>query len=572
MEQVDIFNNLSSKDQVLDCYKTYINRLSEGIRDIKSIKAKNKKLAEIQSNCLDDVERLLNDSRAQMEQVMTETVWDKLVIAFFGETNAGKSTIIETFRVKFNDPKRTVAIKENGGKGVDGLIVGDGRQDFTQIYEKYNLEIDGRPFVLIDVPGIEGKEANYLDEISSALKQAHCIFYVQGHNKKPDAATAEKIKGFLSDWVDVFSVFNVRGSVSNYDEEDERVSLVTPSIERTQESIKEVFDEVLHGVYKGNVTCQGYLALMSVADFHESREKLISDQFKILSYFGGRENVEVFSRFSAITELVKSQSIDFSKHIFEANRQKLRFLSNRIYRGINETISNQTGNLDRFYNQLTKFRSSVSSFKSDTISILNSQLYSELNEVFLALKNSANDIIDSASDEEEWQNRLSSRFSSIFSSFENSIKKIYAEAFTSFKGKVDNKSKDLDKIIYKNLVLPKVKIDIDIDFSDVLDSLKFSIKDDLIKGFLKGVINPIGTLIKVFTTSNDGRDKAKRQMGELLDQTKSSVRNQIEECTSIVVKSIRGNETLIKNSINDEIANIEELNRELIRLKNTFSQ
>lgn len=241
----------------MSCYEEYITRLTNGINQIQAISAKNKKFEKILQKCLEDLQVMLEESRSQMQQVMKETVWDKLVIAFFGETNAGKSTIIETFRVKFNDASRLSAIEENGGEGVDGLIVGDGRQDFTQVYEKYNLMIDDHPFIMIDVPGIEGKESFYLEEISSALKQAHCIFYVQGHNKKPDAATTEKIKRFLSDWVDVYSIYNVKGGVSNYDEEEERETLLTPSVEKVQQSITDVFNTVLPGVYRGNVTCQG---------------------------------------------------------------------------------------------------------------------------------------------------------------------------------------------------------------------------------------------------------------------------------------------------------------------------
>ena len=78
--------------------------------------------------------------------------WDKLVISFFGETNAGKSTIIETFRILF-DSNRPLAS--------DGNIVGNGESDYTKEYHEYDLKINGLPFILIDVPGIEG---NAMDE------------------------------------------------------------------------------------------------------------------------------------------------------------------------------------------------------------------------------------------------------------------------------------------------------------------------------------------------------------------------------------------------------------------------
>ena len=67
------------------------------------------------------------------------------------------------------------------------------------------MQINGKPFTLIDVPGIEGKEEDFIDDIKKALAQAHLVFYVQGHNIKPDVATASKIKKYLGDWVISFS-------------------------------------------------------------------------------------------------------------------------------------------------------------------------------------------------------------------------------------------------------------------------------------------------------------------------------------------------------------------------------
>ena len=116
---------------------------------------------------------------------------------FFGETNAGKSTIIETFRILFDKNRQEE----------DGLIVGDGRYDFTKTYEEYKMSIGERNFTLIDVPGIEGNEDEFKEVIQTALHKAHCIFYVQGHNKKPDEATAKKIKKYLGDWVKVYSIY-----------------------------------------------------------------------------------------------------------------------------------------------------------------------------------------------------------------------------------------------------------------------------------------------------------------------------------------------------------------------------
>ncbi len=203
---------ISSKQDIISAYGKLQNLLADTIKDIEYLKGVNSQFNEIQERVAQTLRAKVDEAKEELASSLEHTTWDNLVIAFFGETNAGKSTLIETFRILF-DENRT---KE------DGLIVGDGRHDFTKTYDEYKLSIDGVPFTLIDVPGIEGNEDDFKDVIKTALHKAHCIFYIQGHNKKPDTATAQKIKKYLGDWVKVYSVYNVRGCVSNYDEEDER--------------------------------------------------------------------------------------------------------------------------------------------------------------------------------------------------------------------------------------------------------------------------------------------------------------------------------------------------------------
>ena len=175
---------LISKNDIDNAYDKLINIISNAYSDISRLNGINSIFDIVQYNMCQVLKTKLQNTKTMLNKVKNETIWDNLVIAFFGETNAGKSTIIETFRILF-DPNR---------KKEDGLIVGDGQHDFTKTYSEYKLSINGKPFTLIDVPGIEGKEEDFRDVIKTALHKAHIVFYINGHNKKPDEGTAKKIK------------------------------------------------------------------------------------------------------------------------------------------------------------------------------------------------------------------------------------------------------------------------------------------------------------------------------------------------------------------------------------------
>ena len=235
--------NEDIKEKVRNEYDRFMTGLKESIMNIERIKGENSEFDKIQKSFIETIQKQYSIVSHNSSETVNSAIWDHLVIAFFGETNAGKSTIIESLRILYREKPSQISQIDNNA---DGLIVGDGRSDFTKVYNEYNLSINGRPFTLIDVPGIEGKEEDFKDEIKKALDKAHCIFYVQGHNKQPDTATAEKIIKYLRDWVNVYSIYNVRGGSGNYDEVEERDTLITDQIKKTEDKKKAlaVFKEV----------------------------------------------------------------------------------------------------------------------------------------------------------------------------------------------------------------------------------------------------------------------------------------------------------------------------------------
>ena len=293
---------IPSKESIEQGFKGLIDLLNETRSELYNIKGLNVQMSELMKPFHRVIEQEILKAQEEMINSMEHIRWDRLVIAFFGETNAGKSTIIETLRILF---------ESNRTKGNDGIIVGDGRQDFTKDYYEYSLSINDTPFTLIDVPGIEGDEQEFKGIITYALRKAHCIFYVQGHNKKPDETTANKIKNYLGDWVNVYSIQNVRGAVTDYDEENDRIMLQNENVLKNGVLIEQRFSEILNGVYKGNIQLQALLAMCSKASFSPKRQDLLKTQQKLLKYFGSEDAVFQFSEFQNIINLIDAKSTNF---------------------------------------------------------------------------------------------------------------------------------------------------------------------------------------------------------------------------------------------------------------------
>ena len=156
---MNIPDNASKKYERFEArYQELSSYLCSIAAKIDAIKTDNTKQVGIKKNLLAFLETYIKDSMNKLGEIKTGARWDKLVIAFFGMTNAGKSTIIETFRILFDESRHGSNQTEGGN---DGMIVGYGDSDFTKVYEEYNLKINGKEFVLIDVPGIEGREEDF---------------------------------------------------------------------------------------------------------------------------------------------------------------------------------------------------------------------------------------------------------------------------------------------------------------------------------------------------------------------------------------------------------------------------
>lgn len=534
---------------------------------IDAIRTDNTKQVGIKKSLLSFLETYIKDSMNKLGEIKTGARWDKLVIAFFGETNAGKSTIIETFRILFDESRH------RAGEEGDGLIVGDGRSDFTKVYEEYNLKINGKEFILIDVPGIEGREEDFRDEIKRALNQAHCVFYVQGHNKKPDIKTAEKIKNYLSDWVNVYSIFNVRGGASNYDESDERETLETEAVRKNEQLIQDTFQGILGNIYKGNLALQALLAMCARGHFSSTREDLLRAQKKLLGYFGSGDAVLRFSRFDRVMQLVDQKSEHYMDEIVEANKQKLIAQYRKVYQGLVDMMAQQQRDIDRLKERLIRFDVDMNMSFEETIRAIRNRLTYVHTKVFDDLKREVSKELDKDCNRDDSINEIQRCATALFKAYTRESKIIVEYEFSRLEEKIRERRRELDNIQIGGLHIDILSLEMpdldeafgkmDLNFGDFVDlattvggtALAFSVVPGI--GTLTGAV--IGTALyfgKQFFLGDGKRNEAKLKALELIDQKKresqsTSLNKQINAIEQMLDREKDRFQQIIRNERNN---------------------
>ena len=556
---------LSTKDNIENAYSQLIEIINDAYSDIAGLKGVNRKFDEIKNNVVSVFNSQVKDAKDQLAKAKNETVWDNLVIAFFGETNAGKSTIIETFRILF-DPNR---------KKEDGLIVGDGQHDFTKTYCEYKLSISGKPFTLIDVPGIEGKEEDFRDTIKTALQKAHIVFYINGRNKKPDKATANKIKNYLGDWVKVYSVYNVRGGVSDYDEEEDRETLFTEGVKKNGSLIKEEFKKILGDVYKGNLTIQAKLAMCAKASFSKKRDDLIKDQQKLLRHFeGSPEKVLQFSQFQTIVNLVDEKSANFKKEIIEANKQKLISLALRIANDISNTMVSQKTYVDGLKGNLNVAEREIcNNMLNNAQHSISSTVKTMIDSSFGDLKSYAFGCINRG--DSNLKHNVDNYQHKCFYDLKNKITYRVKDSLKKVEQTSNRKLEKLDGVNIKPLSFNKyIDFDAEIDFTEAFEELDVDFSDVVnfvgktsgtaLAGFFVG--GPIGALIGAGVgiissaiTSDDGKADARKSVSDAINKAKDKANRDVNKSLASVFENLRRVSKDLKKAIQTEKRNINTL-------------
>ncbi len=338
--------------------------VEKSIKDLQKIfentDGANERLRAFNQEALKVFKNLESESLKELESLKNNEEWENFTIAFYGETGAGKSTLIECLRLFFKEPskmdqqerfKRLYANMKNyrGSEHAeleklqDGAIIGDGRSDFTLETKSYTLKHNNQSFVLLDVPGIEGDEKKVKQQISDATKKAHAIFYVTKtpapaqKGEKGHEGTIEKIQKQLDSQTEVYTIFNKpinspRALKDGLIDENEKESL---------KILNEKMGAILGKHYEGYkaVSAQAAFyglssALLPETDFYKNKQKFLAI-FKV-------EELLLKSQFKQLGKFIAGTLLENSrKKIIESNCNKALKVIEKLQKAIVTTIDRQ---------------------------------------------------------------------------------------------------------------------------------------------------------------------------------------------------------------------------------------
>ncbi|GAA9850169.1 hypothetical protein VN0604_07230 [Helicobacter pylori] len=338
--------------------------VKNSIKDLQKIfentDGADKRLRESNQEALKVFKNLESESLRELESLKNNEEWEKFTIAFYGETGAGKSTLIECLRLFFKELgkmdqqerfKRLYANMKNHEssehaeleKLQDGAIMGDGRSDFTLKTRSYSFQYNHQNFTLLDVPGIEGSEKKVIDQISNATQKVHAIFYVTKTPASPQKGeegkegTLEKIQKQLGSQTEVWTIFNK--PINN--PRAFKDGLIDESEKESLKILNKEMKNILGKHYMGYKAVSAQMAFYGLSQALIPESDFYKNKQKFLEFFKAEELL-LKSHFKQLGGFIAGTLLENSrKKIIESNCNKALKVIEKLQKAITTTIDRQ---------------------------------------------------------------------------------------------------------------------------------------------------------------------------------------------------------------------------------------
>ena len=385
--------------------------------------------------------------------------------------------------------------KYDNWKAVDGKIIGTGESDYTKDFNIYTFQYKGKEVSLLDVPGIEGREQQFEEQIQRGVNKAHIVLYINGAEKKPEVKTVNKIKKYINTDTAVYAVCNIpckakknrlRGSyVSDLQKKYEKADM--DLLEQTYEMLQPVLEDKL----KDKFTVNGMLAFCGLAyDRQRDTTTIIPDTGnKFLREEQYRYAKDLDFDYDKMLQLSKIDKISdiIEKHlddrfIVEANKKKLLSKLNDLITTLEEQYKNIKINNNQLIDKLTWLENDLDTAHKNFEASIKSIPRTVATDVVTFYKSKFYEVIEADKGkikEENLERVANANKNKIQKLLNDGIENRFKEAAKHLKGDYQNAEKQLqddlkDLLKYQKMESLKVK---SVDISSIVKELSYGFKD-----------------------------------------------------------------------------------------------
>ena len=139
-------NSMNPSQDFNQLYSDVSGSIAAAMKQIAELKIEHKEGKQEISNIMERLRDIQTRFDGELSLLEEHAEWDKFTMAFFGETNAGKSTIIESLRILFKEESRQELLLKNAHdlvkyEQVLVVHVNQVRDGLNKVYEQYTAEI-----------------------------------------------------------------------------------------------------------------------------------------------------------------------------------------------------------------------------------------------------------------------------------------------------------------------------------------------------------------------------------------------------------------------------------------------
>ncbi|GAA8327149.1 50S ribosome-binding GTPase [Helicobacter pylori] len=461
--------------------------VEKSIKDLQNIfknaDDKDEKLKRFNQEALEVFQKLEFKSLKELESLKNNEEWENFTIAFYGETGAGKSTLIECLRMFFkeqskvdqqerfkqlysnyqnnyqNDERKKQAILNELHSLQDGAIIGDGRSDFTLKTQSYSFQYNHQNFVLLDVPGIEGSEQKVIDQISNATQKAHAIFYVTKTPNPPQKGeegkrgTIEKIQKQLDSQTEVWTIFNkpITSPIALKD------GLINESEKGSLKILNKEMKNILGKHY------MGYKAVSTQAAFYGLAQALIPEtdfdkkKQKFLEIFKVEELLLYKSHFKPLVEFIAEELLKNSRtKIIQSNCNKALKVVEQLQKAIEITIEKRIDpTIKETQEHQQEARYNLDRSTDKFISDLKNSAFSKINQFEFHFRKEMHERIERGIGNNECKEIFDNELKQRETKLVENIERRFKECEEQFRGSVGKNIEQLEERVQDSLAIIK---------------------------------------------------------------------------------------------------------------------